>query len=150
MCTTLALTFHIYNHYKLKKLNVRSKQYPYIFILLALLTTTEQTFSFIIRIFPFYDVLKLVLVVVICFPYTNMAQKIYKEYLQRAMDSMEDRIDCSIGTFGGRWRCIIIEAYDKIFEMFNKEKLNGKDEIEFKAIETKNIECIDEGKIVDY
>lgn len=141
--TLLFLSFHVYNHYKTRKTAKKTGQYPYIFIVLSLLFAFEQTFMFVLRFLPFYIALKFILVCAICFPYTNIAHMLYKEYLVRVMKQMQDNCDDKIASVGFRWRKVMIEMYDKMFEAFKIQKMT-KDNAKAKSIELKSIKEIQE------
>ncbi|KAM0677626.1 hypothetical protein BDAP_001772 [Binucleata daphniae] len=96
---------------------------------------------FVLKFLPFYYVLKFILVCAICFPYTNIGQVLYKEYLVRMMRHCEDNCDDKISKFGYRWRVVMIEIYDKMFEAF-KSKTMAKCAARVKSIELQSIKEI--------
>lgn len=134
--TTTFLLYHVYTHYKTKKNKIHSKHYPYVFIILALLLSLEQTFSFITYI-PTYHFIKMLAVVIICFPFTEMSHKIYKEYILRTLVHVEGNIDGYFDRLGCGCRETFIKGYDQFFNTFKRfEKKN------FKEIELKNMENV--------
>ncbi|EJW01976.1 hypothetical protein EDEG_00322 [Edhazardia aedis USNM 41457] len=117
------------------KMAEKLRNYPYVFILIALLQATEQCVV-LIKYLPFYYVIKLLLVLMICVPGTKMANRIYREYVYRFCQFYEDEIDNFLDKFKKHLRDYSLQIYNEAFFLI-KPKIIKDDE---KAIKFTDID----------
>jgi receptor expression-enhancing protein 1/2/3/4 len=137
---TALVLFNTYAQFKAKKedRNVR-RLYPIYFKVMCIFLVFDNLLSFFLRLIPFYQMIKLFLMIWLSIPKCSGAVFVYRFYVNGFMKTYEDDLDNLIEKSKLTFRQTLNKYYEMAYGKYNERRNAAKSFIQSKTKKTEEI-----------